>query len=360
MVAPIVGLFAGLGIAGARSLMQRREAEQQQQAFRDFGAQLFGLGGQQQQLAPGQFGPPAPAAPGSNLTEQQLNAMNALSVTNPELAVRFGLQFQQANQTQQTQQQNFLLQESQLDLQRDNFELSEDKHQLSLRRFLNEQNATHRDAADFAQRLQNPQFSMTRAIQEGDQVYALAAPDGSVRYAPVAGTSDFNESQQALRKSGDSLGRLNELTDQIRLFGQSGDPASLITRDIESLVSQIQLDIKDSEFNLGALSGPDQEFLERVLPDATSLREQLLSNPQAVVAGMARLSERMQQQNQMWLGRTQGWVGLDEGVQTRAIQQGQRAGQQSQLSGLERLNEQMALMQGHVRGRRSDPSVDGR
>ncbi len=310
MVAPLIALAFGIG-----GLNKFREFRKKEDTRKSLGTAFDRLiaGASAGALPPGQAGPPRPVGVGggSNLFPNQIEALQAIRESNPAAALDLAIKFQASNMQQQNFNTNLGMQSAKFELSRDIFEQGQFEFEQTNALANRTANTTQNDRLRELAALQSPQAANQLAGLKGEDSYNfIDQTTGGITKAFRQGTDEFKTAEGKIESSANTLGIMNDVRQTLRAFGQSGDPASLTARDLESNITRLQLEFKEL-FELGAISGSDLELMLGIIPDATSLREQFLSNPQALDQAFANASQIVQTANARALDDTAQWVGID-------------------------------------------------
>lgn len=359
MPLPVLGLLAFAGLLGARELGhargKRRERAQEQTGFQAaFDALAQGEQTQEVDFAFGNTFGFEPAGVSQQFTQQQLQAAQGLSISSPEVGFNQLLAFADANQKQANSDRQFELQNSQLGLQRDTFALNEQKFTQDKLEFQNELTqqglelaVTQQEIADANRALIDPAFAMQQAAKDGRVTYPVTRRDpqtgqASIEIAPMPGTAPFVANQEEKRKTTDLLQNMNVIRGTVQRVGIQGDPSLLTTRDMQSRITAVHLELKNLA-ELGVLSGSDLDLLLRQFPDATSFIEWATSNPEALDAAMAQASRAVEGRATALQEQQSAWGGTNQRENARTQANLQAAQALNQGTAQRVSNEQQAL-----------------
>ena len=332
MVAPLIGLAFGLGFTGLQELGKRKAVKAQETNDLERLAVLMRGGS----LAPGQAGPPTPIGLSSGFTprEQEQLAIVGRSNTGEALALAEKFKVDRAGATQQGIDNANKSADLALRLQTNR--LAQDRFGFDVEKFLFDKQGTERASADAQRALVDPEFAAERAAGLGENNYPVFDERRqSYGTAFLPGTDQFKAAEGAIVTTTQTLDDTSELRDLLRQVDVTGDPSALTTRRAQSLIAALQLQFKNIA-ELGIISETDfDQFISKIVPDATSVTNALISNPAAIDQALVQFTTEVQRANEVAVGNVSGWVGIRPELIQSAGQAQLRAGAQNQVAGRE-------------------------
>ncbi len=338
----VVPLAIGLGLSfnemlGQRKAKEKKTAENQTDLDR---LAVLMQGGS---LAPGQAGPPTPAALASGFTPREQQQLGIVAAGTDGGANALALAEKFAVDRGQAAQQKFANETATADLQlrMQSNKLAGKRFGLDLETFLFEKGATAKASADAQRSLVDPEFAAKEAADAvnagtGDGSFSVFQPAReSYGTAWLAGTAAFEAAETRLEGTTDTLNDMTEMREMIRLVDVTGDIGNLSTRRIQSITTSLQLKFKDLA-GLGVISETDFEaFILRQVPDATTVKEALVSNPQAVDQALVQFTEEILRANADALGDVESWPTITDEQRALAVQASKKAQAQQQVAARE-------------------------
>ena len=332
MVAPLIGLALGLGGFGLQKAQQGRAAKAERAS--DLGVLASIMQGTQGDTLGG-FSP------------QQQQQVNIVGQSDASEAITLARSFQAGNA--QAAQQQFANETTttQLQNQMQSNKLAQNRFALDLETFnFNKQQGAQTLADNQAILAGDSELGARKAAEKlqngtGNGSYPVLDPvRGTYGQAWIAGTPQFQAAEGALVGTTQMLDDITELRQQLRTVDVSGDPASLNTRRVQSLTSSLQLQFKNLA-ELGIISETDfEQFILKLVPDATTLKEAMLSNPQAVDQALVQFTVDAQRASQGAMRNVAGWEGITPEQKQAAGAANLKAQSQNQVAARELQAEQ--------------------
>lgn len=342
MVAPLIGLILGLGGFALEELGQRKKKKTaKDSSFAELTAITSGG-----PLGRGQAGPPTPEELLSSFTQRQLNQLGAVSESDPATGVTLARNFLAENALQKQQQFANEATSAQLRNQLQTQKLAGQRFELDLERLLFDKGTAAQAIADNELALKNPEFAAKQAAKRlaagtGDGSYPVLDPlRQTFGKAWIPGTPQFKAAEGAVVTTTQTLEDVSQLRDMIRTVDATGDPASLNTRRLDALTVSLQLQFKNLA-ELGVISETDfTQFISKIVPGATSVKDAFLSNPAAVDQALVQFTIDIQRANKAAVQNVAGWDGIRPELIQGAAQAQQTADAQNQVSAIELSEEQ--------------------
>lgn len=338
MPIPLIPLAIGLGLSFNELLGQRRtqqKTERQEQTDLDRLAVLTGGGSL---LGAGQEGPPTPAGIGSGFTPREQEQLSILAAGDNGGANALALAEQFTLRRAQQAQQQFANATATADIQlrQQSGKLAGQRFGLDVERFLFEKQGTGQTAADAQRALIDPAFAAQRAAGAGESNYPIYDQQrDTFATAWLPGTTQFQEAEGAIITTTQTLDDVTELRQQLREVDVINDPGSLNTRRIQSLTSSLQLQFKNLA-DLGIISETDfDQFISKIVPDATDLKTAMISNPAAVDQALVQFTTDIQRANEVAVSNVSGWQGITDTIFQNAASAQLKATAQNQVAGRE-------------------------
>ena len=333
MVAPLIGLALGLGFTGLQELGKRKATAREQQTDLE---QLNVLmrGGS---LAPNQAGPPVPPGLSSGFTpreQEQLAIVARGGDTGAALALAEKFKVERGAATQQ--QIDNENKSADLALRLQSNRLAQDRFGFDVEQFLFEKGGTERASADAQRALVDIPFAAERAAKNNETSYPIFdARRQSFATAFLPNTPEFKAAEGAVITTTQTLDDTSELRDLLRQVDVTGDPSAITTRRAQSLIAALQLQFKNIA-ELGIISETDfDQFISKIVPDATSVTNALISNPAAIDQALVQFTTEVQRANAVAVDNVSGWVGITPETFQSAAQAQTRATAQNQVAGRE-------------------------
>lgn len=317
MPAPLLGFLAFTGLLGGRELVRRRGAARLDQSNLNALQTLSGGG----QLGINGMGPPTPLGLGeTDLTDQQINVTQAMSMGDSSAALAQAIKFAEQNQQQENFDDQLGLQNQRLDQQRDTFMLNNERFEFEQEKFQFGKDVSAQKLAIANRTLEDPEFAERQSIIEGRETFPVFDQlTQAFEVVPVRQTERFRQEQANIDNVGNLLGDLNRVRTLTQQLGGDRNPRNPGVRELQSLHTSVLLQLKD-QFELGALAGPDLGLLLQRFPDPTALDETFRTDPFAIDQAFRSLSENVSQDLSTKLQGVRNWRGLDPRVLGRAQQ----------------------------------------
>ncbi len=338
----IVPLAIAAGLSFKEMLGQRQAAEKKTADNQSSLDQLDVLmrGGS---LAPGQAGPPTPAALASGFTPREQEQLAIVANSTDGGANALALAEKMKVDRGKAAQQQFANQTATagLQLQQQTNLIAQKRFGLDLETFLFNKGATAQESADAQRSLVDVDFAAEKAAEDlnagtGDGSFSVFQ-DARQSYgkAWLSGTDGFELAEGKLEGTTDTLNDMTDMRELIRLVDVTGDTGNLVTRRIQSITTSLQLKFKDLA-GLGVISETDfSAFILRQVPDATTVKEALVSNPQAVDQALVQFTEEILRANADALGDVENWPTITDEQRALAVAASKKAQAQQQVAGRE-------------------------
>lgn len=338
MVAPLIGLAIGLGFQGLQELGKRKQKKIDTDVLSAItsGSPLGGA----------QAGPPTPQDLLSGFSQRQQNQIGIVGQSDPAEALTLARGFALSNAQAQQQQFANAATTSQLQNQLQTQKLAGKRFDLDFSRFAFDRAQSAKVIADNELALRSPEFAAKKAAKEGKPSYSVWDPlRQTFGTAWLPGEPQFIAAEGAIVTTTQSLELVSQLREMVRNVDPTGDPASLNTRRLDAITTTLQLQFKDLA-KLGVISETDfTQFIAKIVPGATSVKEAFLSNPQAIDQALVQFTIDIQNANKTAVQNVSGWQGIrPELIQDAALAQ-ETADAQNQVSALELTAEQARTRQ---------------
>lgn len=270
MVAPLVGIAAGLGIAGLQSLGGRVLGNRRQARTDAANREQLNLALQDDRLEPLQF-----------------KRVIAASEYDPGVGMDLYNAFKTGNEAEAARLEDEKFRGADLALRHQRHGLAVDQYNLDVREMIFDQQSTLQDKADVQRAFVDPQFAISQATP-GQEFITQDMPGRGLMQVPIPGSAPYEEGTRLLTGQTAALERTNDLIDEVSQLRQLGpDPDAAEMARISSLRGQIVIDAKNLA-ELGALSGPDMGLVDQMLGgDPASFAALTKESPESIIAALS-------------------------------------------------------------------------
>ena len=283
MVAPLLAVLGGVGLLGARSLFQGRQAEKSTKDLREERQrQLASLLAPSLNQQTGVEGSENQNAGQALLSDAQIKHVNALAVNFPEEASDQALDYMTENRRVFENERAHQRATATHDLSVNKFRVSEEQRHLDNRLAQEGRSRTLEDRG-------RAQLQLTNKME-----------------LPITKLSSTSE-------------RLTELMNIVETNGINLVNNTPQSRRAIAIMQTLTADFKGAEFlDLGALQADDLPIVRGVIPDPSAPLDVLFSNPEALLqqfsVGLELVSQRLNEAGK----RTEGLIEVDPRLQQRA------------------------------------------